>query len=119
MIAKELTEESIRNALKEGHAYVSHDWMCDPTGFQFTAVSGPSTIMMGDQWKFVAGIKLHAEFPVECRSRLIRNGKVASEASGSTLAYEVVEPGVYRVETWLTLDDESRGWIYSNPIYIR
>lgn len=119
VIAKELTEESIRNALKEGHAYVSHDWMCDPTGFQFTAVSGPSTIMMGDQWKFVAGIKLHAEFPVECRSRLIRNGKVASEASGSTLAYEVVEPGVYRVETWLTLDDESRGWIYSNPIYIR
>ena len=35
ILAAELTEDAIRAALREGHAYVSHDWMCDPTGFLF------------------------------------------------------------------------------------
>ena len=35
IFAPELTENAIRAALREGHAYVSHDWMCDPSGFFF------------------------------------------------------------------------------------
>jgi len=31
----------------------------------------------------------------------------------------IMGPGVYRVEGWLTLDGEERGWIYANPIYVR
>jgi hypothetical protein len=27
--------------------------------------------------------------------------------------------GVYRVEGWLECGGEERGWVYSNPIYIR
>ncbi len=35
IFAPELTEAAIRSALREGHVYVSHDWMCDPSGFFF------------------------------------------------------------------------------------
>ena len=35
IIAPELTEAALRDALRAGHAYVSHDWMCDPSGFRF------------------------------------------------------------------------------------
>ena len=37
VIASKLDEPSIRSALKAGHAFVSHDWMCDATGFRFAA----------------------------------------------------------------------------------
>ncbi len=35
ILAPELSEAALREALRAGHAYVSHDWMCDPTGFHF------------------------------------------------------------------------------------
>ena len=41
VLAPELGEAAIRSALREGHAYVSHDWMCDPSGFRFELVAAP------------------------------------------------------------------------------
>ncbi len=38
VIAPKLDETAIRAALKAGHAYVAHDWMCDATGFRFEAI---------------------------------------------------------------------------------
>ena len=35
--APKLDEPAVRAALKAGHAYVAHDWMCDATGFRFEA----------------------------------------------------------------------------------
>lgn len=35
VLAPELTESAIRDALRAGRAYVAHDWMADPTGFRF------------------------------------------------------------------------------------
>jgi hypothetical protein len=35
LLAPELTENAVRDALREGRAYVSHDWACDPSGFRF------------------------------------------------------------------------------------
>ena len=28
------------------------------------------------------------------------------------------DPGVYRAEVWVSLGEESRPWVYSNPIYV-
>src|SRR6185295_13867933 len=39
VLAEELTEPLIRQALTNGHAYVAHDWLCDPTGFSFGAMN--------------------------------------------------------------------------------
>ena len=40
ILARELNEPAIREALKSGHAYVAHDWLCDSTGFAFVARAG-------------------------------------------------------------------------------
>lgn len=119
LLAKELTETAIREALREGRAYVSHDWMCDPTGFRFLAVNNGETLLMGAETAFKPGWKLEAEFPVACNIRLIRNGQVLHESKGDTFNHPIADSGVYRIEGWLTIDGEERVWIYSNPIYFR
>lgn len=135
ILASEQTEKTIRAALKSGHAYVSHDWMCDPTGFRFEALAksapkinpaakpakpskSPGAIM-GDEIPFAQGMRLAAQFPLQTKIRLIKDGKVVHEETQSFMDKGIEGPGVYRVEGWLTLDGEDRGWIYSNPIYVR
>lgn len=122
VLASKLDEPTLRTALKAGHAYVAFDWMCEATGFRFEALNGEgrSLGIMGDEVRHADGLKLSAQFPVACRTRLLRNGVVVAESSGKTQAeFPVKEPGVYRLEAWLTVDDEPRPWIFSNPIYIR
>lgn len=127
IFAKEKTEPAIRAALKAGHAYVSHDWMCDPKGFEFFASSGKAGEIggiMGDEVVTREALALVASFPVECKIRWIKDGKALGKSLEETTPairsdLEVTEPGVYRVEGWLTVDGEDRPWIYSNPIYVR
>jgi hypothetical protein len=120
ILATELNEPAIRRELREGHAYVSHDWMCDPTGFRFELISGAGkSVIMGDEAPLSPGARIKAEFPVPCKIRLMEGGRLVTEQMGDRLDVAVDAPGVYRVEGWLTLDGEDRGWIYSNPIYVR
>jgi len=128
ILAPELSEDAVRAALNAGHAYVSHDWMCDPTGFRFMAVpkgqaSGDlragSLHIMGDELPYRANVLLVAEFPVDCAVRLLKNGEVVSESTGRRLEHAPDGSGTYRVEGWLKVDGEDRAWIYSNPIYLR
>jgi hypothetical protein len=122
ILALELTEPAIRRALRDGHAYVSHDWICDPTGFRFETVDGLDGSprgLMGDEVKLSPTLRLVAQAPVSCRIRLLRGGQTIEDRAGDRLEAAVKEPGVYRVEAWLTLDGEDRPWIYSNPIYVR
>lgn len=119
ILAAELTEASIRAALREGHAFVSHDWMCDGTGFSFVLSSPDSGGIMGDEKSFVPGTTLRARFPVACDIRLLQDGKVIRRVHENRLDYSPAGPGVYRVEGWLLLDGEERPWLYSNPIYLR
>jgi hypothetical protein len=48
----------------------------------------------------------------------MRNGKLHSETTGSTMEVQLTEPGNYRAELWLDLAGEERVWILSNPIYV-
>ncbi len=125
ILTNDLTEDAVRVALHAGHAYVSHDWMCDPTGLYFGARhtgDGPAAApraVMGDELNFAAGMQLVAEFPSECHIRLIRNGEVVQEGDGRELVHELQQPGIYRIEGFLTVDTEMRSWVYTNPIYVR
>jgi hypothetical protein len=126
VLAPELSEAALRNALKAGHAYVSHDWMADPTGFRFLAsTASPSQpesppSIMGDEAPLRGGLQLHADFPIPCsRIRLLRNGLQVGIGSGRNFDFRVREAGTYRMEGWLLLDGEERAWILSNPIYVR
>jgi len=129
ILAPELTEPAVRAALRAGHAYVSHEWMCDPTGFRFVAVDKASAgsgdlkrsgfHIMGDALPYEPDVVLVAEFPVECTIRMIKNGEVVAKIDGARIEHAPDGPGAYRVEGWLRVDGEDRVWIYSNPIYLR
>lgn len=122
VLAPKLDEPTLRAALKAGHAYVAFDWMCEATGFRFEALGwdGKPAGIMGDELKYADGLKLTAQFPLACQTRLLRNGVPVTETSGKDRAeFPVKEPGVYRLEAWLTVDEEMRPWIFANPIYVR
>jgi hypothetical protein len=130
ILGPELSEAAIRAGLRAGRVYVSHDWICDPTGFQFELRSASNNAgtsdnsatriaILGDEPKFAPGLRLVARFPIACRIRLIDGGRVIAETTAATLEHDVTKAGVYRVEGWVVLAGEPRGWLYSNPIYVR
>lgn len=119
VLLNELNEASVRQALRQGHAFVAHDWLCDATGFAFIAERGGKRIgVMGDEVKLEKGLKLRLAAPAAGTIKLFRNGQIVQEANADKLDFAVAEVGVYRAEVWLTLDGEQRPWIYSNPIYL-
>lgn len=122
VLAPRLDEKTIRRALKAGHAYVAHDWMCEATGFRYEALNarGKPVGILGDEINHGDGLKLSAQFPIACRTRLLRNGSLIAETTGKDgVEFPVREPGVYRLEAWLMVDGEVRPWIFANPIYVR
>jgi hypothetical protein len=120
LLLKDLNEASVRQALRQGHAFVAHDWLCDATGFAFIAERGGKRIgVMGDDVKLETGLKLRLAAPVAGTIKLFRNGQVVQESQSDKLDFPVTEAGIYRAEIWLTLDGEQRPWIYSNPIRVR
>ena len=118
ILARELTESALRRSLKEGRVYVAHDWLADPAGFAFVATNNLGVYQIGDSIPLFQDAKLTAMLPLAAKLKLIHNGKVVSEASGTKLEHKAREPGYYRLEAWLEVDGELRPWIYSNPIYV-
>jgi hypothetical protein len=119
LLMRELTESSVRQALRQSHAYVAHDWLCDPTGFAFIAeAGGKRTAVMGESVKMAKGMKIRLEAPVAGQIKLFLNGRVIHKAESDRLSFAVDGPGVYRAEVWLEVDGEMRPWIYSNAITV-
>jgi len=118
ILARDLTEPAIRQSLREGRAYVAHDWLCDPSGFNFGAANNLGLFDMGDTAPMVGGTRLVAQVPLPARLKVFHNGRVVRETNSSFLSLTVKEPGAYRLEAWLTVDGEARPWIYSNPVYL-
>jgi hypothetical protein len=125
IFSKELNDKALREAVKGGRAYVSHDWICKPEGFWVEVKDGQNKYlgMIGDELKFQSdkSQSIHVRLPApSALVRLICDGQVVGESTNSTEAeFKVEKPGVYRVEAFQMLDGEYRGWIYANPIYIR
>jgi acetyl esterase/lipase len=116
ILAMELTPQALARSLREGRAYVSHDWLCDPRGFAFFAVNSLGVYEMGDTIPMAGSTRLVARAPVSARWRFFREGKIVHEAAGGTVTWQAQEPGAYRAEAWLEIDGEQRPWIYSNAI---
>ena len=121
LLMREMNETSVRQALRAGHAYVAHDWLCDATGFVFAAEKAGNRkrlALQGDDLAMQQGVQLRVETPLPATLKLFRNGQLLQESTGATLTLPVREPGAYRVEAWLKIDGEQRPWIYANAIRI-
>jgi hypothetical protein len=115
----EQTEAAVREALNAGRAYVSFEWIADPTGFNFQAVRGAQAFEMGSEVPLGSGLVLRSVSPLPVRFRLIRNGKEVHSALGRSYEHPVTQAGNYRLEAWVNLPENPQIWILSNPIYVR
>ena len=109
-------------AVGRGHSWVGYDMPASTADFRFTVkgAQGQKGIIGDEMTLGAAGATLQIKAPARCRIRVIRHGKVVAEAERDTnLAYMPSEPGAYRVECYIPYEGRERGWIYSNPIYLR
>lgn len=118
ILADELSQPAVWQALNQGQAFVAFDWIADSTGFDFHASNGTHRTEMGHAVGLSNPLKLQAQAPLPCHWRLFHNGQIIHEFDGTTLNHDVNQLGVFRVEAWLKVADEDRIWILSNPIYV-
>jgi hypothetical protein len=110
----------IYDALKAGHAFVGYDLPASTRGFTFSAQGKEERAIQGDTIKVKGGVTLQARLPLPAEARLIHNGNVVKQyARTEALAHSTSSPGAYRVEVYRRFKAERRGWIFSNPIYLK
>ena len=110
----------ILEALREGHAFIGYDLPAPTHGFRFRAQGAEGIANMGDEIECRNGITLQIRLPMISECRLLHNGKpVKIWRKRENCTYITSEPGVYRVEVYIHYLGRMRGWIFSNPIYVR
>jgi hypothetical protein len=110
----------ILEALRSGHAFIGYDLPARTDGFRFTASGEESTVQMGDEITLKNGITLQIRLPFRTECQLLKNGKIIKTwRKRENCTYITNEPGVYRVEVYINYMGGRRGWIFSNPIYVR
>lgn len=113
-------KKMIIDALRQGHAFVSNDLPCHTRGFRFIAMINDIIFIMGDEIITDEQVTFHIQLPRKCRCHLLKDG-IVFQTWKNTLYCTIAtnQPGVYRIECYLFYRGCWRGWIYSNPIYLR
>ncbi len=110
----------IYEALSLGHCFIGYDLPAPTRGFRFTAQGMDKTALMGDEIAAKGGITLQAKLPSQAEIHLIKDGQMLQTWKNKmSCAHITTEPGVYRIEAYRRYLGKLRGWIYSNPIYVR
>jgi hypothetical protein len=107
-------------ALRDGHCFIGYDLPAPTKGFRFSGQGEKMSVMMGDEITLGAGVTLQVSVPVKAELRLMHHGQVVAHREADThLMHVARERGAYRIEAYLEFKGEKRGWIFSNPIYVR
>jgi len=115
-----LDKRMILNALRAGHSFVGYDIPAPTKGFRFTAQGRLASVSMGDELPAKGGVTLQAHLPSLAEVRLIKDGEVICDWKKQQVCTHITsEPGVYRIEAYKRYSGRRRGWIFSNPIYVR
>ena len=111
---------TVIEALRQGRVFIGYDLPAPSKGFRFNAQVKQGTILMGEEAESDGGATLQIRLPKPAPCSLLRNGKVVKTwENRPTCTYITSEPGAYRVEVFYPYLGKKRGWIYSNPIYLR
>lgn len=125
LLAEPLAEDvdqarrQIRETLAAGHCFVSYDLVASSRGFSFTATDGDQEAIMGDTLNVLEPVTLRVSSPRRAKLRLLKDGRPVAQADGRQLTWQTTEPGVYRAEAYRRYWGWLRGWVYTNPIYLR
>ncbi len=113
-------KKMIYEALAAGRCFVGYDLPGSTRGFIFRAKGLEKSVIMGEEISLKGGVTLQAHLPKPSDVRLIKDGKtIGAWKNSHACVYSVTEPGAYRIEAWRNYLGRKRGWIYSNPIYVR
>ena len=111
---------TIYAALAAGHAFIGYDLPASTKGFHFSAHGRESTAICGDELPAEGGVTFKLRLPAAAECHLLRNGEVVQKWKEYEIcSYVTTQPGVYRVEVYRPFLGRRRGWIFSNPIYVR
>ena len=119
LLAKELSEPAVLDALRAGRAFIGFDMIADSAGFRWFARDGSATTVMGEVGTFSSGTKLRALSPLPCRFTIVRDGKPVHQFEDRAMEWTPPGPGKYRVEAELKIRDEWTPWVYANPIQLQ
>ena len=112
--------ELVLESLGLGRGFIGYDLIAPTRGFHFKAKGREHEAVMGEEIPLDSGVTLQASLPGEAEIHLVRNGqRVKKWKRQAQFAYTALEPGVYRVEAYRRYLGSRRGWIFSNPIYVR
>jgi hypothetical protein len=113
-------KQLVLNALGKGHSFIGYDLPAPTHGFRFSAQGRDGLASMGDAIPVGEGVTLQTRLPLPVECRLIRDGTLVKRWDGQPVCtYITKQPGVYRIECYLQYLGRRRGWIFSNPIYVR
>jgi hypothetical protein len=112
-------QEMVLNSLASGHCFIGYDLASPTHGFSFSAQSIEAKAIMGDEISPSGAVTLQAILPSTAEIRLVMNGRVIKTTQGQTLVHITNKPGVYRIEAYKRFLGKKRGWIFSNPVYIK
>jgi hypothetical protein len=110
----------ILEALKLGRAFIGYDLPASTRGFRFTAKGDGEMVYPGASLEVNHGVTMQIRLPYAAECRLIKDGRTVKTWKQQTILTHITnQPGVYRVEAYLDYLGSRRGWIYSNPIYLK
>lgn len=112
-------QQQIYDALCAGHCFVGNSQVVSPRGFEFWGVSGSQKAIMGDILTLDEMVELHISSPYPAHLRLLKDGRCLLENFGRELKWQSDQSGVYRVEAYRRYWGQLRGWVFTNPIYVR
>jgi hypothetical protein len=113
-------KKTVLDALRSGHAFVGYDLPAPTRGFRFSAQGMGRSAWMGDEIPAKHGVTLQIRLPQRAEFNLLKDGVIIQTwTDRDVTSYIATEPGVFRVEAYLPYRGKRRGWIFSNPIYVR
>lgn len=115
-----LDRQMVYQAFRQGHAFIGYDIPAPTRGFNFIATGKSQSAWMGDDLPLDDGVTLQIRLPLPTECRLIKDGTpIKTWRDKEFISHIATQPGVYRVEAYIDYLGKRRGWIFSNPIYIR
>jgi len=112
--------KSILDTLRKGNSFIANDLIKSSKGFRFYLCNRNSETPMGGSYRFEKNLRLQVILPHSADCIIFKNGSQYHRVSGKNdIEVEVSSPGIYRVECYKWFLGRKRGWIFSNPIYIK
>jgi len=110
----------VLDALAQGNSFSGYDLPASSRGFRFTAHGREETVAMGSEIGSEGGVTFQIRLPQPGECRLIKDGEVIkSWRRQQNCVHLSTSPGVYRAEAYIRYLGKRRGWIFSNPIFVR